>query len=189
MTTKYNHLFIKQRIKESDMEHILQPNEVRSLGRPIGKVADDKLNAFITEAEQLHIKPILGDVLFLDVLTEIKEGGNDKIRMLLDGGVYKDGNDRTRSFMGLRVSISYFVYAQNLMSGDIESTRFGSVMKNDDYSTRISSKERSDAYNNAIDVAKAYLNECVTYCKDVGLIKSSGKPKFTAGGITIRKIG
>jgi len=171
------------------MEHILQPNEVRTLGRPIGKVADEKLKAFITEAEQLHIKPILGDELFLDILNEVENGGNDQIKMLLDGGVYKDCKGRTHSFMGLRVAISYFVYAQNLMSGDIESTRFGSVMKNDDYSTRISSKERSDAYNNTVDVAKAYLNECVAYCKEVGLIKSAGRPKYTAGGLTIRKIG
>ena len=50
------------------MEHILQPTDVRSLGRPIGKVADEKLMAFITEAEQLHIKPVLGDELFLRIL-------------------------------------------------------------------------------------------------------------------------
>lgn len=171
------------------MKRILQPNEVRTLGRPIGKVVDEKLNAFITEAEQLHIKPILGDELFLRILEELEKGDDDRIKILLDGGVYKDQNEKTHSFMGLRVAISYFVYAQNLMSGDIESTRFGNVIKDGDYSTRISSKERSEAYNNAIDVANSYLKECVAYCKDVGLIKSTGRPNFNAGGITIRKIG
>lgn len=171
------------------MEHILQPNEVRTLGRPIGKVADEKLNAFITEAEQLHIKPILGDGLFLRILEEVENGGDERIRMLLDGGVYKDSEDKAHSFMGLRVAVSYFVYAQNLMSGDIESTRFGSVLKDGDYSTNISSKVRSDAYNNAIDVANAYLKECVEYCKSVGLIKGVGRTRYSVGGITIRKIG
>ena len=169
------------------MEHILQPNEVRTLGRPIGKVADEKLIAFITEAEQLHIKPTLGDELFLRLLEETET--NEEIKVLLYGGTYKDKNEKIHSFMGLRVALSYFVYAQNLMSGDIESTRFGSVIKNGDYSTHISSKERSDAYNNSVEVAKTYLKECVDYCKSVGLIKSAGRPQLSMGGITIRRIG
>lgn len=90
---------------------------------------------------------------------------------------------------GHRVALSYFVFAQNLMSGDIESTRFGSVIKNDDYSSRISSRERSDAYNNAMEVANAYLQECVAFCREVGLIKVVGKTKLAVGGVTIRKIG
>lgn len=170
------------------MEHILQPTDLRTLGRPIGKVADDKLKAFITEAEQLHIKPILGDDLFLKLLDD-REQGNHNIVTLLNGGTYTDKRDKLHSFMGLKVALSYFVYAQNLMSGDIESTRFGSVMKSGDFSTHISSKERSDAYNNAIDVAKAYLKECVEYCKEIGLIKAAGRTKYNVGGITIRKIG
>lgn len=183
MTTKYSPLSIKQR---NDMEHILQPSEVRTLGRPIGKVADEKLNAFITEAEQLHIKPIIGDELFYKVL---EEESNDDIKMLLNGGTYKDKRGKIHGFMGLRVALSYFIYAQNLMSGDIESTRFGTVIKNDDYSNRPSSKERSDAYNNSMEVANAYLQECVAYCKEVGLIKVVGKTKLAVGGVTIRRIG
>lgn len=169
------------------MEHILQPADLRTLGRPIGKVADDKLKAFITEAEQLHIKPILGDELFLKLLDDREH--NNNIETLLNGGTYTDKRDKLHSFMGLKVALSYFVYAQNLMSGDIESTRFGSVLKDNDFSTRISSKERSDAYNNAVDVAKAYLKECVEFCKDKGLIKAAGHAKYNVGGITIRKIG
>ena len=170
------------------MEHILQPADLRTLGRPIGKVAEEKLKAFITEAEQLHIKPILGDELFLKLLDDREQENND-IVTLLNGGTYTDKRDKLHSFMGLKVALSYFVYAQNLMSGDIESTRFGSVMKNGDYSTHISSKERSDAYNNAVDVAKAYLHECVSFCKEIGLIKAAGRTKYNVGGITIRKIG
>ena len=170
------------------MEHILQPEDLRTLGRPIGKVADEKLKAFITEAEQLHLKPILGDELFLKLLDDTQQE-DEKVKKLLYGGTYTDKRDKIHSFLGLRVALSYFVYGQNLMSGDIESTRFGSVMKNNDFSSRISSKERSDAYNNAIEVAKAYLQECVAFCKEVGLIKTAGRTKYNVGGVTIRKIG
>lgn len=179
------------------MKHLIRTDELKTLGRPIGKVADEKLNAFISEAEQLHIKPILGDELFLSLLEEVdKEDDSQKNpvkQTLLNGGSYytEKGTEREaiHSFMGLKVALSYFVYAQNLMVGDIESTRFGSVIKNDDYSNRISSKERSDAYNNTLEVAKAYLNECVTYCKANGLIRAAGKPVANIGGITIKRIG
>lgn len=178
------------------MKHLLTIDELRTLGRPIGKVADDKLTAYITEAEQLHIKPILGDELFIALLNEQDKADEEKDKdktMLLDGGSYvaEDGcgGETIHSFMGLKVAISYFVYAQNLMVGDVESTRYGSVVKSGDYSDRLSSKERSDAYNNTLEVANNYLKECVAYCKEKGLVKKAGKPKASIGGLTIRRIG
>ena len=130
------------------MTHLITTTEIRTLGRPIGKIADDKLNAFITEAEQLHIKPILGDDLYLKLLKEVEETDESKRdpdrKMLLAGGSYytDEGteNEEIHSFMGLKVVISYFVYAQNLMVGDIESTRYGSVIKNGDYSNQRSAQ-------------------------------------------------
>lgn len=179
------------------MRHLLTTIELKTLGRPIGQIADDKLDAFISEAEQLHIKPILGDELFLELLNEVdikdEEKKNAIKQTLLNGGTYyiNKGTDRERicSFTGLKVTISYFVYAQNLMVGDIESTRFGSVFKDNDYSTRLSSKERSNAYNNTMEIANAYLGECVDYCKANGLIKVVGQQKVAIGGITIKRIG
>lgn len=170
------------------MEHIIGIDEIKALGRPIGKVSTEKLMAYITEAEQLNIKPVLGDELFLKLLDD-NEQNDEKVKILLNGGTYRDERDKLHSFLGLKVALSYFVYAQNLMSGDIESTRYGSMMKNGEFSTHISSKERSDAYNNSIDVANAYLKECVVYCKHTGLIKTAGKAQYNVGGITIRKIG
>ena len=179
------------------MKNLITTAELRKLGRPIGKVADDKLEAFINEAEQLHIKPIIGDKLYLDLQKEVEvvEDGekNDALQLLLNGGTYfenEGGIDETiRSFSGLKVAISYFVYAQNLMVGDIESTRYGSVVKNGDFSDRLSSKERSDAYNNTLEAANAFLKECLAYCREKELITSAGKPTASLGGIYIKKIG
>lgn len=179
------------------MKHIIDLKELHKIGRPIGKVSDDKLEAYVTEAEQLHIKPVIGDSLFhqLQEETEKVEDGQkgETLQMLLCGGSYtvNEGceNEVERCFVGLRVALSYFVYAQNLMVGDIESTRYGAVIKNGDFSNHVSSKERSDAYNNTVQVANAYMKECLEYCRFKGLIKVAGKPKATIGGITIRKIG
>lgn len=168
------------------MEHLVTAQEITKLGRPIGKVDPDKLTAYITEAEQLYIKPILGTSLFLKLLTEEKY---DKTQKLLDGGTYTDDNGDLQSFVGLKVTLSYYVYAQNVMSGDFQSTRFGMTIKSDDFSNHLSSKERSDCYNNSIEIANSYLRECVAYCKAVGLIARAGRPTASFGGITIRKIG
>lgn len=170
------------------MTHIAEISDLRALGRPIGKVTEEKLDAFITEAEQLFIKPVLGDELFYRLLSD-EAATDDSLQLLLGGGQYTDEHGVLHGFMGLKVSLSYFVYAQNIMSGDIESTRFGAVIKNGEYSTHVSSKERSDAYNNALEVARAYLQECVAYCKHAGLIKRAGKTRHAVGGITIRRIG
>ncbi len=170
------------------MEHIISPEEVVKLGRPIGKVEETKLLAYITEAEQMNIKPALGDELFLRILAEGED--NDLYKVLLNGGTYKDRNDCIRSFMGLKVTMSYYVYAQNVMTGDFQSTRFGTVVKQGDYSREISSKERSDCYNNALEVAHHYLKECVAYCKVKRLFKSTKSRRVvSSGGCTIRKIG
>lgn len=169
------------------MEHLITPAELTKTGRPIGQVDEEKLLAFITEAEQLNIKPTLGDALFLDILD--KGETDPKYNTLLNGGTYTDKGETVHSFVGLRVAVSYFVYAQIVMSGDFQSTRYGMVLKDGDYSTRISSKERSDHYNNTLEVANHYLKECIAYCRSVGLITSRKKSTVATGGITIRKIG
>ena len=171
------------------MEHLIEVEEIRKLGRPIGKfVSEDKLLAYITECEQMNIKPVLGEALFQDLLTRSEEV--DEYKTLLNGGSYEDDCGNIASFMGLKVTLSYFVYAQNVMTGDFESTRYGMVVKDGDYSTRISSKERSDVYNNTLEVANHYLTECVRYCRAKKLIKSkTNNAVVSTGGITIRKIG
>jgi len=170
------------------MEHIITPNEIISLGRPIGKVDEAKLLAYITEAEQMSIKPALGDELFLNIL---KDGETNEIyKMLLAGGTYRDSSDNLHSFVGLKVALSYFVYAQNVMTGDFHNTRYGTVLKQGDYSQGISSKERSDCYNNALEVANHYLSECIAYCKSKNLLGNrSNRKVLSTGGCTIRKIG
>lgn len=167
------------------MKHLISITEVKEFGRQIGNVDDNKLLTFITEVEQMYIKPAIGERLLNQLL---ENPYNEEYKILLEGGSYTDTHGDVHSLSGLKVTISYYVYAQNLMVGDIQSTRFGSVLKQNDYSNGISSKERSDAYNNTLEIANYYLSECVSYC----LIKklSQSRQKIIAtGGCTIRKIG
>lgn len=169
------------------MEHLIKPAELAEYGRPISKNTDeDKLNAYITEAEQMNIKPVLGDGLFLSILEKGED--DEKIKMLLNGGTYQSG-DKIYTFVGLKAAVSYYVFAKYLMVGDFNATRFGVTMKEDSYSSHISSAERSNAYSDTLEVANCYLQDCVSYCKRNGLM--SGNPGFqkATGAVTIRKIG
>ena len=176
--------------------NIISIEDLKMVGRPLGKmVQDHKLYAFIQETESLYIKPKLGDDLFITLVENANEvnPADGRLKILLEGGIYdpKDyGRDEPRRcFDGLKKAISYFVYAENVMSGNVESTRYGFNIKNDDYSNNITDKTRSSLYNNIIDKAKGFLGDCLTFCKISGLIKDEGKSKINVGGCVIRKIG
>lgn len=169
--------------------HIINGQYLSGIGRPIGRIPEDQLDAFITEAEQMYVKPALGENLFIRLLDIEKAEKDEALKILLDGGIYSDSDGHSHSFVGLRMAMSYYVYAQNVMTGDFQSTRYGMVVKDNDYSSHISSKERSDAYNNALEVANTYLKDCIVYCRSKCLVKKSESRVSKAGGIVIRKIG
>lgn len=169
------------------MDHLITPAELSQYGRPISsKTDEDKLNAYIIEAEQMNIKPVLGDSLFLSILGKGEE--DEEIRTLLNGGTYQS-KDSIYSFAGLKSAMSYYVYAKYLMVGDFNATRFGVMMKEDSYSSHISSAERSNAYSDTLEVANCYLQDCVTYCKRKGLMSGLPGSQKATGAVKIRKIG
>lgn len=179
------------------MEHLITIEELRQLGRPISKQIDDeKILSYIYETERLSIKPVLGDELFSKVLKAAAEWeqGNvkEEIKLLLDGGEYTDCNGQFHIFSGLRMAMSYFVYAQYVMDGDFQLTRAGVVMKNSEYSTHVSSKERSDCYNNALAAAQGFLNEVMGYVRHAFpeyFKQRRGNAGSPHNSVTVKKIG
>lgn len=177
-------------------EHIISVQEVRDMGRPISpKVDQEKLLSYIYETERLTLKPVLGDELFKMLVTGAtneEKGLTEEVRdIILDGGEYTDCRGRFHIISGLKVAVSYFVYAQYVMDGDFQLTRAGVVVKDGAYSQQVSSKERSDCYNNALTAARGFLDEVVMFIK-------RKLPAFTVHGkagsslhksIIIKKIG
>ena len=153
------------------MDHLITVEEVRALGRPISPQIDkEKLQSYIYETERLSIKPVIGDSLFSRILEKIQPKGeplpaNDPVKILLDGGEYTDRQGQYHIFSGLRMAISYFVYAQYIMDGDLQLTRAGVVIKDGAYSSHVSSKERSDSYNNALTIANGFMSEVKEYIR------------------------
>lgn len=169
-------------------QHLITPNEVVNAGRPMGSNIDEnRLLAYITEVELMNVKPVLGDKLFHSLLADEKEE-NEQLVQLLNGGGYSYKNEMY-SFAGLKATISYYVFAKNVMVGDFQPTRYGMVMKESDYSSHISTAERSACYNDTIEVANSYLQDCIDYCKRVGLLSFGIGRSTASGGVKIRKIG
>lgn len=178
------------------MKTIITVQEAKTLGRPIGKVSDEKILSFIAEVEQTIIRRALGDELYIKILD--MEEFDATYKTLLDGGRYEsdvcncgygDGRTETKVLTGLKTAEAYYVYAQNVRAGDYESTRYGMVVKDDPYSQGITGKEREQIAGNASAIADTYLNECIEYCRDKGILprRVRGSEHITAGCI-IRKI-
>jgi hypothetical protein len=151
------------------MDHLITVEEVRALGRPISPQIDkEKLLSYIYETERLSIKPVIGDSLFSRILEKLDEqdiAADDPIKILLDGGEYTDAQGHYHMFSGLRMAMSYYVYAQYVMDGDFQLTRAGVVVKDGAYSSHVSSKERSDCYNNALTIADGFMTEVKGYIR------------------------
>lgn len=167
------------------MATIISVEEAKTLGRPIGKVSAEKITAFITEVENTIIRKVLGDALYSRI---IRGEMNEEIHTLLDGGDYTSKDGGFRMLTGLKTAIAYYVYAQNVRAGDMESTRYGMVIKDGEYSTHASARERDTAANSATEIADRYVDECLEYCKVKGIPVGNNAGSRITSGCVIRKI-
>ena len=180
------------------MDHLITVEEVMALGRPISPhIEKEKLLSYIYETERLSIKPVIGDSLFTKILAKIqpdkeKMADDDPVKILLDGGDYTDSTGQFHMLSGLRMAMSYFVYAQYVMDGDLHLTRAGVVIKDGAYSSHVSSKERSDSYNNALAIAQGFMSEVKAYIRHAfpdEYRRGGNNLKSHQNGIVIRRIG
>jgi len=167
---------------------ILTPSEARILARPIGQfVADNKLQAYIDEVEVTHFAPIFGDPLMLK-LQDPQIAVTEPYLTLLKGGTYVV-NGNLKAITGLKKAIAYAVYCRLLQSGDVESTRYGNVVKRGEYSEHVSQSVLAKVVGECAEVEQRLTKQCVVYCKAYKLIecRTSGNGIFI-GGAQIKKI-
>jgi hypothetical protein len=143
------------------MANIVTSSEVMTLCRPIsGHYEPARIDMFIPEAELLDVKDQIGEQLYISILEEAGTTYNE----FLTGGVYEVA-DKKYIFKGLKSAIAYFVYCRLIKNSDGQLTRFGFVAKDTDVSTRPDLRERTAAANEAFEIGKAYLNECLQYIR------------------------
>jgi len=169
------------------VEHLTTPNNIRNNVRPVSKhLEDGRIKIYIKEAEQLNIKPRIGDALYVDLIKYVNSNDKgsfpDEYNTLLEGGNYISKNNCSdieyKTFVGLIETLNYYVYAKIIKNNNETVTRFGYNNKNDDYSSNTELKRQLVAEKDALSVADGYMADCINYLKS----NSANIPKFKRAG-------
>ena len=141
--------------------YLIDYNEVFELTRKMSVHIDkDKIDAFIREAENMDLKPVLGDALLHAVKADSRV-----FSALLNGGMYETSSGEKRTFEGLKSALAYFTFARFVRNGDGNVTRSGFMVKDNEHSARASESEKERTYNDVRSIGERYLKECIEFVK------------------------
>lgn len=148
---------------------------------------EKQVRPIIEEVEQLDLKPLLGQRLFI-ALQEVDKTGdpeNEPLLLLLSGGQY-EGCGGTAIFDGLYKAESYYVYARLLRNPNGFLSATGFRQSTDNYSNYAEYKERESTIIAVKQAADSYMADCMAYIRSVPeLAKLSGCGSHRRhGGIT-----
>jgi len=123
---------------------------------------EDQLHPYILSAQNLDIKPVLGNAFWTDLLTNRTL---EKYKALLDGGTYtKDGE--TLSYAGLKAAIASYAYARYVIGKNVQDTPFGMQVKESDYSSQPSQKLLAQNSSNHSMAGQQYLAEVIDFLNE-----------------------
>lgn len=198
------------------MRNLITYEEISQLARPC-TTDEDIAKAMIAEAQRVEIKPRLGDALYLKLLNlderYIVDAGSaeadsdiyiaadedapstisslDPCQILLEGGQWVDSNGDAHLLTGLKTALAYYTLARITRDGNIQETRYGSVIKDDQYSTDPEKAERQRQYRELFSQADSYMAEALFYVtqnrKSFPEYKTCAKMR--SNRMTIRTIG
>lgn len=153
---------------------IIDEDILRSKCRHFSKNMDFEkcIRPIIEEVEQLDIKPLLGQRLFI-ALQEVDKSGDperEPLLRLLVGGQY-EGCGGVAIFDGLYKAEAYYVYARLLRNpnGFLSSTGFRQSV--DTYSNYAEYKERESTIIAVKQAADSYMSDCIAYIRSVAELR------------------
>jgi len=145
---------------------------------------DDRLNDVIVQVQIDELRPLLGDLLFNDLMQNPLNYTD-----LLNGGTYTYNNILYTNY-GLYAVLSYYIYAYWTMFGDVTNTPFGTVQKlNSNVSEPVPNDIRKSMFT--INKQSAYN----IWLSVEAYLRRTNEPLFNVCGIKknnqfrIRKIG
>jgi hypothetical protein len=148
-------------------------------------VYDDVLDSFIIQAQIQDIAPLLGEMLFNDIVNN-PTNYND----LLNGGSYTVGANTYQNY-GLRAVISHYTYARYIMFGSVTDTPFSLVEKLNETSRPASDSQKKSIWQLSRDDAFGYWRSVENYLirMKIPLYNISNCNKQVAqGGFRLTKI-
>ncbi len=143
-------------------------------------VDDKQLHPYTLAAQNLDIKPVLGNIFWTDLLANRL---STIYQTLLEGGTYLSGSD-TYSFAGLYAAIASYTYARYVLGKNVQDTPFGFVQKESEYTNPVSDKSIAQKAQTHIMAGQQYLSECVAYLN----ANESTYPKYRAQGCGDRSL-
>jgi hypothetical protein len=166
------------------MKAIITLSDINALARTCH--ADESIAAsLIAEAERQDIKPKIGDALYLQITRDEVPAAYDT---LLDGGEWQQRDGTVRYLTGLRTALAYYAYARIIRDGNIQSTRFGAVIKTEDNSAESERAERQRQYREAFTTADGYMSEVMEYLSENAETFGYARKTMRANRCTLRVI-
>ena len=159
-------------------------------------ILPERIDPFITEAQEFDVKPVLGRSLFYAMVSGLEGSPVEEIYTdLFEGKTYTDPSINAEiSFAGVRKALIYYAYARLLLNNDMNITSFGNVIKeNENYSANADEKRIARGVIAAREAARAYESDYVKYLNDMGnlyplWLKKNQFSTATKGGITISRV-
>lgn len=169
------------------MRNLITYEEISQLARPC-TTDREMAEAMIAEAQRIEIKPRLGDALYLKLLEKAPE---DRFMTLLEGGIWENRCKEQNLLTGIKTALAYYALARITRDGNIQETRYGSVLKDDQYSTDPEKTERQRQYRELFGQADSYMAEALNYLAQNRQTFPEYKTcaKMRSNRMTIRTIG
>lgn len=158
--------------------HLITAQEFAKLARPVSVHLDeDEVTQFISECEHLYIIPAVGYGNFKAAVSDTTWGGEFddafKPNTAINGGEWTLDNTHARCELvskelqycvGLKKTLSYFVYAKMLRADGAIYSRAGFMQHDEQYSHHVDESKNKN-YNDVMQIAEQYLGNCLQYLK------------------------
>ena len=184
------------------MELLITVQEIQKV-RSIVETIDDvaKIDPYISEAQQVELRDLLGLEFFYKILSVITDHRNhvedfvpteeaevyqptseeQKYLLLLNGGNYETSQGHTIQFSGLATVLSYFSYGRFLVNDNVKHTDSGFVFKQNQFSEPIDQKTVSAKHQDARSMALSHWGDVILFLdtkkEDYPLWRMNCKPQ------------
>lgn len=114
-----------------------------------------------------------------------------RFNTLMQGGRWTTKDGRTRLLTGLKTALAYYALARIVRDGNIQTTTYGAVVKDDQYSAEAEKSERQRQYRELFEQADSYMAEVISYltCNTKTFPEYRVAGKMRSNRMTIRLIG
>ena len=135
--------------------------------RPVS-VEQKRADAYILEAQENDLRPVLNDALYRDFINKVFDSGSGdyaKYQELLNGTTYTI-NSQTVDFPGVKPMLCYFALARIVMNNQINITSYSIVQKNIDQSTPVENSTIKMLVTELRSVAISYQNRLQDFLRE-----------------------